>query len=142
MKWIVIIFIFWTTSPLGEAKELFKDCFFIDNNMSAVELIFDDFTGDYQKDNCSTSIADETIARNVKFIKLSGYVFGKDYDFDKKQYQGQIDVDEIAAKFPQLTALDISNNSRKFLILYLPFKIEYRRIAVFKCISQLRGYSF
>lgn len=57
---------------LCQAEHQFKDCLFIENNSSAVQLIFEDFKEEYTHDDCFEKINDETFANNVKFLKISG----------------------------------------------------------------------
>lgn len=104
----------------------FKDCFFIGKNLSAVQLVFEDFNEYYEKDNCSVAIEDENIANNVSFVKLSGYVFDTYYDSENKQFQGQNDLEEISNKFPKMSAFDISNNSKKLIFVYLVKSFSFK----------------
>lgn len=85
----------------------FKDCSFIGNNISSVQLIFDDFQVNYTRDACYQVIDNEEIARSVKFLKLSGLKLDRLYYHHNYSLN---DVEELGNKFSGVRALDISNN--------------------------------
>lgn len=88
----------------------FKDCIFVGNNSSSVQLLFDDFNETYTRDNCYELINDNKIAQNVTFLKFSGFKFNDTQDSELKTTSGEKDLEEIANTFKELRALDISNN--------------------------------
>lgn len=103
MKCVFIVVAISTLNLLCQAE----DCLINEDDSSAVQLIFEGFEGNHRRGDCLEKINDEAFAKNVKFLKISGF---KNRNSDKTNKKSKEDLNIIAKHFKGVRALDISYN--------------------------------
>lgn len=83
------------------------DCFFIGNNLSSVHYVFAVANSIDTQNNCSDIEDNETMAQNVKLVKISGLTIVR--KISQKNVANSIK--KVIENFKKVRALDISNNS-------------------------------
>lgn len=117
----VLILCLFNQSNGFEHQNSYKiDCFFIGNNLSSVHYVFGVANSNETQDNCSDIEDNETMAQNVKFVKISGLTIVS--KISQKNVANLIK--KVIENFKKIRALDVSNNSLE-LADSLQFDFEY-----------------